>query len=249
MNRQKDTKTRVLAQKLMDDYLRRRRDSQEDWLIEHDDFMKYPNRELFEYLETDYAELIKILENLKSQGVIFQYECLDTEDAAVKSKKAGLESYRTTGFSVDRMPKYEECVIRVADYFVDKAEAYLAGQSDPTKIVSSGKIVLHLDKSGNLWYGNNKDKNCYEMQADSETFFIFKYLVDNKGFQKTQDIADAVSIRFKKEKTSEQVRLAISRIRSRISGSVHIDGKDVIPEGKNGSGYEINRKDYQIVEQ
>jgi hypothetical protein len=248
MNRQKDTKTRVFAQKLMDDYLKRRRDSQEDWLIEHDDFLKYPNKELFEYLETDYAELTKILEDLKSRGVIFQYECLDTEDAVEKSKKAGLENYRTTGFSVDRMPRHEECVIKIADYFIDKIEAYLAGQSDPTKIVSSGKIVLHLDKSGNLWYGDDKGKNCYSMKTDGQVFFIFNYLVDNSGVQPTKDIARAVSSAFSITKTSRQVSVDIGRIKRKISGKIKvIKGEDLIPKNKNGDGYRISSR-FQIIE-
>lgn len=242
----------MFAQKLMDDYLKRWRDSQEDWLIEHDDFLRYPNKELFKYLETDYLELTKILEDLKKRDVIFQYECLDTEEAVKKNNQDGIESYRVTGFSIDRMPKFEECVIRVADYFIDKAEAYLARPYTASETTPEGGLILYFDKNGNLWHGN-KDKNRYPMSKGSDRFFIFEYLVDNKGFQDTGDITSDVNTKLskkrtpqkeKKQKTSQNVRTEIAKMRRIISDKLGID--DLILTGGNDNGYGLNPK-YKVV--
>lgn len=244
MKRQKDTKTRVLAQKLMDDYLKRGRDSQEDWLIEHDEFLKYPNKELFEYLETDYTELIKILDDLKNRGVIFQYECLDTEEAVNQNKKVGLEGYRTTGFSINRMPKYEECVIKTPDDFFEKTETFLARPTSNADTDPIGVFALYLDKHGNLWHGNKED-NYYPMGQNSTPFFIFKYLVDNNSnFAATSDIASALNAKFSKQKKPHDVSVIISKMRRLIYSKLGIDGHDLI-ESKKDSGYRISRK-YQI---
>lgn len=253
MNRQKDTKTRVLAQKLLDDYLKRYRDSQEDWLVEHDEFLKYSNKELFEYLETDYAGLINILESLKSRDVIFQYECLDTNESVKRNKKEGLESYRNTGFPVERMPKYEECVIKTSDDFFEKTEIYLAQPLHKTGTDSTAGI-LYFDKNGNLWHGN-KEENRYPMTKGSDRFFIFEYLVDNNGFQDTEDITRDVNAKLskkktsqkeKKQKTSQNVRTEIGKMRKIIFNKLGID--DLILTGGNDNGYGLNPK-YKIVRQ
>ena len=253
MNRQKDTKTRVFAQKLMDDYLKRQRDSYEDWTVTHDDFLKYSNQELFDYLETGYAELIKILEELKTLGVIFQYECLDTKEVVERNKKVGFESYRTTGFPIERMPKYEECVIKTPDDFFEKTEIYLA---QPLRKVNADSAagILYFDKNGNLWHGN-KEENLYPITKGSDRFFIFKYLVDNKGFQDTESITSDVNAKLPKRKTSQKekdpktsqnVRTEIGKMRRIISKKLGID--DLILTGGNDNGYGLNPK-YKIVPQ
>lgn len=241
MSKQIDLKNRVLAQKLIDDFQERGRNSQEDWLITHDDFLNYLNKELFEYLETDYSGLIKILEALKMHGVIFQYECLDTKGAIKKSK---LENYRTTGFSVDRIPKHGECVIRVTGDFIKSTEAYLASsRSSATEIETSAGLILYLDQNGNLWHGN-KSENCYSMKKSSGRFFIFKYLVDNQGYQDTEIITSKLNAKFPKQKKSQNVRTEIGKMRTLISNKLDID--DLILTGNNDNGYGLSSK-YKIV--
>jgi hypothetical protein len=255
MKRQKDIKTRIFAQKLIDDIEKRIRDSREDFAApSYDDFCRYSNKEIFKYLDINYADLIDILEDLKKHRVIFQYECLDTKEAVEKNKGKGFESYRTTGFSIERAPKYEECVIKMPDDFFQKAEIYLARPSDKTETKSVNGLILYFDQNGNLWHGN-KDKNCYPMSKNSERFFIFEYLVDNKGFQNTESITTDVNAKLsgkrnskkeKKQKTSQNVRTEIGKMRRIISNKLDID--DLILTGGNDNGYGLNPK-YKIVPQ
>jgi hypothetical protein len=237
MSNQKDLKTRIFAQKLIDDLQKRSRDSHEDWLITHDDFYRYSNKELFEYLNIGYSELVRILADLKSRGLIFQYECLDTKEASEKNKKEGLESYRTTGFPIDKAAKYEECVVKFPDGFFEKAEVYLAQPSDITDINSGSGLILYLDKNGNLWHGDESNKHCYSMGETLGRFFILQYLVDNKGYQATSSITSAFNAKFSKEKIAHDIRTDIAKIRRNIKESLDID--DLIQSKKN-SGYRIN---------
>lgn len=248
MNRQKDTKTRVFVQKIIDDVHQYASDrlSGSIFVNTNDDFYKYSNNELFGYLDVDYAELIEILEDLKNQNIIFQYECLNTKKEEEKNKKGGLESYRTTGFSSERAPKYEECVIKIPDDFLQKAEAYLAGKLSLNEKITSDKIILHFDKTGEIWYAYDKTKNC-SMKPKSQIFFIFKYLVDNTGVQETKDIARAVSNAFSVNKTPRQVSVDIGRIKRKISGIKVIKGDELIPENKNGDGYHISSR-FEVIE-
>jgi hypothetical protein len=238
MSNQKDLKTKVFVQKLIND-----RDEQ-FFKTQRSNFALYSNGELFKYLDTDYKALINILEDLKSQGVIFQYECLDTEAEVKKSKKEGLEGYRITGFPVGQAPKYEECLIKLPEGFLDKAQSYLAGQSDKAGATSVSGLTLYYNDSGDLWHIDG-EKNRYEMGQGSARFFIFRYLVDNKGYQTTPSITLAINLKFSKKKTSHNVRSEISKIRNNIKESLGIDRKDFI-QSRKGNGYRIN-PNYQVI--
>ncbi len=241
MKRQKDTKTRVFVQKLIDDSY------EQIFIAQSENFYKYSNKELFDYLDIGYKELIDILEELKIRGVIFQYECLNIRKEEEKSKKKGLEGLRTTGFTVKRKPDYGECVIKKPKDFLDKAQAYLSQPSRTLNDISDygGGSILYLEKSGDLWHGDINNRHCYPMKAKSGRFLIFKYLVDNKGYQDTSTIVDFLKQECNKQKTSQNVRTEITKIRENISDFLDLDGIEFI-QSKKDSGYRINPK-YKIL--
>lgn len=231
MSSQSNKKLKVVLQNLLDEHLLGR--SKEDILS----MVKVDT--LLEGSDLDFPHFKKVLENLKEKKIVSYYS-LWGEKVKAEEKYEPSEFTDLFGFPSNPNSEMEYCDLKLPKNFREKAQMYIAELTDRNEqqLPISG-LILYLDNYGNLWHGD-KEKNCYPMDAKSGRFFIFKYLVDNKGFQETAAISSALG-----GKNTQNVRTEIGKIRSNISKYLGIDGKDLI-EVKDGSGYRINPK-YQIV--
>lgn len=105
-----------------------------------------------------------------------------------------------------------------------------------TKISSS---ELYLNTVGDLWR-EPKNKYCYAMGEKSDRHKIVRYLANNKGYQQTSAISSELE-----GKSEQSIRTEIGKIRGNIKEFLKIDGKQVIEEGRKGSGYRMGSK-YKI---
>jgi len=97
------------------------------------------------------------------------------------------------------------------------------------------KIELYLNQIGDLWR-EPKIKYCYHMEEKNDRHKIFRYLVENKGYQNTNDIAC-----FLGDKKEQVIRTEIKKIKDKASYFLSIKNSDLI-ESRKGSGYKINPK-------
>ncbi len=109
-----------------------------------------------------------------------------------------------------------------------------------TKSMKNSPSKLYLNAIGDLWR-EPKDKYCYPMDEKSGRHKIFRYLATHDGYQQTADISSALE-----GKSEQSIRTEIGKIRSNIKKYLKIDEKQVIEEGRKGSGYRIGSK-YKIT--
>lgn len=130
------------------------------------------------------------------------------------------------------------CVIRIDSYFKALAQEYIEflSESEAFEKTTSGSII-YLTDSGDLWHGV-KEHFCYPMKQAKQRLEIIRYLVRNKGYQKTKSLAMAF------DKEEQHIRTTINKIEAQIKK--HLDIGDLV-ENRPGSGYRINPK-YEIRE-
>jgi len=165
--------------------------------------------------EISTSEIRKVLENLQEREVIVRSSFLNGDEAQYEEE-----------------PDYDVFNVVVNSSFRERAADLL---SELGSANGSGNI-LYLEKNGDLWHGN-RAKFCYSMESDSERLKIMTFLADNKGLQRTADIAEYTG------KSSETLRKEIGKIKAKIRNFLKID--DLIESRKN-EGYGINPK-YNVV--
>ena len=94
------------------------------------------------------------------------------------------------------------------------------------------KNTIFLNSSGDL-YREPKNKYCYSMGEKDDRHKIVRFLMANKGYQPTSQIA----FQFE-DKNEDSVIDTIGKINSIAKGKLQI--KDNILLGKRGSGYKTN---------
>lgn len=109
-----------------------------------------------------------------------------------------------------------------------------------TKHPENNPSELYLNTVGDLWR-EPKVKYCYPMDERSDRHKIFRYLATNEGYQQTADISSALE-----GKSEQSIRTEIGKIRGNIKKYLKIDGKEIVEEGRKGSGYRIGSK-YKIT--
>lgn len=164
-------------------------------------------------INIEYAEVLTILTHLNDKGVI-------------RHVHHQFEKFFKDGKFDD------DCYITVSKDFRKKAENYIKELSGEN--IKSG-LIIYLDENGNLWHGD-KSKHCYPMSVRGYRMKIVKFLVENKGVQKTSFIASSL------EKKDQNIRSEIGKIRKKIHNLLGLD--DVIEHTQNG--YMINQK-YKII--
>ncbi len=118
----------------------------------------------------------------------------------------------------------------------------ISGFQAPSSIksIKNNPSELYLNAVGDLWR-EPKDKYCYPMGEKSDRHKLLRYLATNKGHKQTADISLALE-----GKNEQSIRTEIGKIRGNIKKYLNIDGKQVIEEGRKGSGYRIGSK-YKIT--
>lgn len=94
------------------------------------------------------------------------------------------------------------------------------------------KTVIYWNEIGDL-YRDPKIKYCYAMGQEKDRHKIIKYLINNKGFRPTFQIASIFE-----GKSEDTIIKEIGKINSTARGKLGI--KDNIVLGRKGSGYRIN---------
>lgn len=176
-------------------------------------------------VDINLSQLVQIMQNLQERKIVSKF-------ALYNSNPINDPSNPLSMFETDRLG------LNLPPDFQSKAQDYLEElQADePT---SGMGLVLYLDRVGNLWHGDKNDF-CYKMDQGSDRLFIFSHLVDNKGYQSTSSISDALG-----GKDKQNVRTEITKMRGLITKRLGIIGSDLI-QSKKDSGYRINPK-YQII--
>ncbi len=111
--------------------------------------------------------------------------------------------------------------------------------SSSRKRTKNSSLELYLNAVGDLWR-EPKSKYCYPIGETSERHKIVRFLIKNKGYQKTRAISDAVD-----GKSEQSIRTEIGKIRKNISKYLGVKNKEII-ESKKESGYCIN-PEYKIT--
>ena len=119
-------------------------------------------------------------------------------------------------------------ISKILDFFAVKGNK---------EVETEAASILYYDTHGNFWHGD-KTKFCYPIGSKSGRFLILKYLIENKGYQMTAEISDALG-----NKDKQGIRTEIRKIKSNIQKYLGLD--DVLLS-KMHSGYGINPK-YKIV--
>lgn len=70
---------------------------------------------------------------------------------------------------------------------------------------------------------------------------IVRLLATNSGYQQTLTISDKLN-----GKSQQSIRTEIGKIRNNIKKFLHIPGKQILEDGRKGSGYRINPK-FKII--
>jgi hypothetical protein len=102
---------------------------------------------------------------------------------------------------------------------------------EPIKAVRNTKTAICLNQFGDL-YREPRNKYCYEMGEKDDRHKIIRYLITNKGYQPTSQIALELS------KGEDSIIDAIGKFNSIAKGKLNI--KENLMLGKKGSGYRIN---------
>lgn len=136
----------------------------------------------------------------------------------------------------DKQPELRFSIRLNHDQF-EKLYRDLRTNNDQKSGIQYKGIVLHLDKSGDFWM-EPKAQFCYPLDEDSERLKILAYLIDNRDYQLTDDIAEHVG-----NKKKQNVRTEIGKIGANINKFLKLD--DVI-QSKPSSGYRINPA-YKII--
>lgn len=118
-----------------------------------------------------------------------------------------------------------------------ETEKKFTSKPDKENLIDKKGGFIHLDNDGNFWI-EPKDKFCYSMGVKSARYKILSYLVDNKGYQDPNLIANFIG-----KKDSQSIRIEIGKIKRKIENHLKID--DII-QSKKDSGYKINPV-YKII--
>jgi len=107
-------------------------------------------------------------------------------------------------------------------------------RTDDQKTTAQHKgIVLYLDKNGDFWI-EPKEQLCYQLKR--KRLKTLAYLIDNKGYQPSEEIAEHVGY-----KKAQNARSEIGKIKLNIKKFLQLD--DVI---QSRVGYRINPA-YKII--
>lgn len=207
-------------------------------------------------LAPSYATQIEILDSLDGKGAVKVY----------KGWRAG--DLITTGRDEEN-PEMEVQILKPKFDKIyrqyEKENAHIlkaqANKQEPTAIKISGipkiKMVglrmptsakkikinvskLYLNHIGDLWREPKKG-NCYPMGEKSGRHQIVRLLATNSGYQQTLTISDKLN-----GKSQQSIRTEIGKIRNNIKKFLHIPGKQILEDGRKGSGYRINPK-FKII--
>ena len=98
--------------------------------------------------------------------------------------------------------------------------------SSSRKRTKNSSLELYLNAVGDLWR-EPKSKYCYPIGETSERHKIVRFLIKNKGYQKTRAISDAVD-----GKSEQSIRTEIGKIRKNISKYLGVKNKEIIESKK-----------------
>ena len=182
-----------------------------------------------------YEYFLSEVHALAGQELVYDKEYPLRREALEKLRKVGIVKEHTeqTNHAENGDWLYAICTI--------DEDKLTGATADQTASGRSPLLMLHLDKNGNLWY-LNKEKFCYPMGASKKRLQILKYLIENKGLQKPDDIALALGYESK-----PVLRNEIGKIRDNIKHFLIFEGDEIIMS-KTGSGYGINPQCKIIVE-
>lgn len=196
-----------------------------------------------------------IREYLKGDGVIVQdYENLSNFRKKISDFYNFLEEQKIRKFSTIKPPeldnnfsskiKYQKEAIKdiLNEGLKEEALTEKILKKVDEKMQKDKKTILpelYLNTVGDLWR-EPKSKYCYQMGEKSDRHQIVRYLATNKGHQQTSAISVALG-----NKNEQSIRTEIGKIRGNIKKFLKIEGKQVIEEGRKGSGYKIGLK-YKI---
>lgn len=140
----------------------------------------------------------------------------------------------------DKVEKNYKNFIKIAKRELEKQISDNQQIMPLSKTIESNKIPkLYLNNVGDLWR-EPKTKYCYPLGENSDRHKIVRYLITHKEYQQTSTISEVLG-----QKSEQSIRTEIGKIRKNIKKFLNIDGKQIIEEGRKGSGYKIGSK-YEI---
>ncbi|MSU54725.1 MAG: hypothetical protein EXS48_02755 [Candidatus Staskawiczbacteria bacterium] len=104
----------------------------------------------------------------------------------------------------------------------------------PNAKKKTDKITVFLNEAGDL-FREPKTKYCYAMGQKDDRHKIVRFLLANKGYQETRQIAAQFE-----DKSEESIGSEIGKINSKAQGKLGLNEKENMILGKRGSGYRIN---------
>ncbi len=179
--------------------------------------LAFPLRRLMAKTKLHKDELIKVLNNLKVNGVITAIDITELQ----KPEMVDFDTKLAIDINREKLVQYKNALLK-------------------GKIIDREKEVLYLNQSGDL-FKKPKEKYCYPMNRAKKRHGIIRYFAENKvyDYYPTNQIAIDLGIK------ENALRKEVGKINSIIGGKLHLK-KDKILEGRIGSGYRINPK-YKIV--
>lgn len=172
-------------------------------------------------------------------GEIYKFITLfDVKPKEEKGEIKDLDDYLNSIWSQKRKQKKEPVsskieIVKMPELRIKKSE-----KLSETKKKQIKETALSLNQNGDL-YREPKDKNCYPMGEKSDRYKIVRYLIENKGYQLTNQIS--LNLEGKDEKS---IRTEIYKINNIAKGKLHLT--ENLIQGKKESGYRINPK-YKIT--
>lgn len=189
-------------------------------------------------MNATYGDIDELYRNIEGSDVLSKPDVQQTlNDVSLllsktreKNKETTKKTEKTkeptiTKIEITSMP---ELVIKNSEKLTDK----ISGQNE--------KMELCLSGIGDL-FREPKNRYCYQMGEESDRHKIIRFLATNKGYSQTSTISSELN-----GKSEQSIRTEIGKIRNNIKKFIKIEGKQVLEEGRKGSGYRINPK-YKII--
>jgi len=179
--------------------------------------LAFPLRRLMAKTKLHKDKLIKVLDNLKANGVITAMDITELQ----KPKMVDFDARLLIDINKEKLIQYKNDLLK--DRIIDKE-----------------KEILYLNQVGDL-FKKPREKYCYPMNKAKKRHKIIHYFAENKiyNYYSTNQIA----LDLETEKNA--LRKEIGKLNSIIKAKLHL-GKDNILNGRIGSGYMINSK-YKII--
>jgi len=179
--------------------------------------LAFPLRRLMAKTKLHKDELIKVLNNLKTNGVITAMDIAELQ----KPEMVDFDAKLPIEVNKENLIQYKNDLLK-------------------GKIIDKNKEVLYLNQAGDL-FKKPKEKYCYSMNRAKKRHEIIRYFVKNKIY----DYYPTNQIAFDLDTEGKALRKEIGKLNLKIRGKLNL-GKDNVLNGRIGSGYRINPK-YKII--